>query len=141
MTAPESSGGRLLERSPYLFGEDSAFVLAAGGLRRLRGRGQGFLGYSAREMFWLDALGLIHEEDLPHARTLLATVKRHPGSSLDAALRFRDANGDWTLMDITIQNVLEAAGDAGFVVANIRDPRPPEGPFANGHSPDGHSEA
>lgn len=127
--------GGLLERAAYSPDAGGpAFVLAAGGLRRLSGRGDGFLGYSAGEMFWRDVLGLIHEEDLPHARTLLAAVKGSPGASASAALRFRAADGTWTLMDTAVRNVLEVPGDTGLVVANVGLLHPPG---RDGHR-DGH---
>jgi hypothetical protein len=102
----------------------SVFVLAAGGLRRLHGRGEGFLGYSAGEMFWRDVLEFVHEEDLPHAEDLIYEVVRNPGTSLSARLRFTDASGGWRSMDACFQNVLEAPGDTGLVVVNVCDAYP-----------------
>ncbi len=116
----------LLERFPRVqeARSGSVFVLASGGLRRLHGRDDRFLGYSASEMFWRDVLELVHEGDLPHAEDLISEVVKHPGTSLSTRLRFRDASGRWRFMDTSIQNVLEAPGDVGLVIADVRDAEP-----------------
>ena len=124
MLRPEEPARGLLERHATstdagpLFG----FVLAAGGLRRLHGRGGCFLGYSAREMFWRDLLDLVHERDLPLAEDLISEALMSPGTSLNTRLRFRDAAGDWRFMETRIENFLEAPGDVGLVIANVTDP-------------------
>ena len=102
----------------------TVFVLAAGGLRRLHGRGERFLGFSAEQMFWRDVLELVHEEDLPNAEDLIYEVVRNPGTSISVRLRLRDASGGWRSMDACFQNVLEAPGDTGLVVVNVCDSYP-----------------
>lgn len=97
------------------------FVLAAGGLRHLCRAAPAFLGYPPGRIFWSDALGLVHEEDLPRAEALISEVAVNPGTSLSIELRFLDASGAWRLMNVTVQNVLEAPGDAGLVVVNVRE--------------------
>ena len=103
------------------------FVLAAGGLRHLDRTGS-FLGHPPREIFWRDVLELVHEDDLPRAEGMISRVIEESGTSLSAGLRFRDASGNWRLMDTSAQNILEAPGDAGFVVVNVRESSPlPDG--------------
>ena len=96
------------------------FVLAAGGVRHLERSGSGFLGYPSHEVFWSDALDLVHEEDLARVKAVISEVVDNPGDSLSTELRFLDASGAWRLMDTTVQNVLEAPGDTGLVVVNVR---------------------
>ena len=123
MRRPEEPARGLLERHaiPVDVNNPTGFVLAAGGLRRLHGRGECFLGYSAREMFWRDLLELVHERDLSYAEDLIAEALESPGTSLNARLRLRDAAGSWRFMETRIENVLEAPGDVGLVVANVTD--------------------
>ena len=102
------------------------FVLAAGGLRHLDAA-RGFLGYSPGEIFWRDALELVHEDDLSLARTMISAVIDSPGASLSAGLRFRDASGSWRLMDTSVQNVLEGPEDAGLLVVNVQEAPPRAG--------------
>ena len=119
------------ERVTYVPGETAVsgvtpgvvFVLAAGGLRHLDRTGT-FLGYPPGVIFWRDVLELVHEDDLPRAKAIISRVVEEPGASLSAGLRFRDASGGWRLMDTSAQNVLEAPGDAGFVVVNVREALP-----------------
>jgi PAS domain-containing protein len=116
----------LLHGSPRLLEARSGwvFVLASGGLRRLHGGDSTFLGYSAREMFWRDVLELVHERDLPHAEDLICEVVENPGTSLSTRLRFLDASGGWRFMETSFQNVLEAPGDVGLVIADVREADP-----------------
>ena len=130
-TGLEGSMGGLLERSPRPDDAGSTFVLAAGGLRRLRGHGEVFMGHPARGMFWRDVRELVHEDDLPHVGALISSAMARPGVSLAAGLRLRDASGDWRPVDVTVRNVLEAPGDTGLVVATVR-----AAPDGDGHSPD-----
>jgi len=126
---------RLAERPTLPFDAGSSFVLAAGGLRRMHGRGEAFAGYAADELFWRDLLGLVHEEDLPGVQALLSEVVESKGPCLAATgARLRDASGGWMAAEVTIRKVFEAPGDAGLVVA---DARPAEVPRADGPSPDG----
>lgn len=130
----ESSAGGLLERTTHPFDAGSAFVLAAGGLRRLHGRGEAFAGYTADELFWRDVLDLVHEEDLPLVGALLFEAKESPGTSRAVGVRLRDAAGDWMTAQFTVVNVLEVPGDTGLVVAAVRAA---QAPHADGLSPDG----
>lgn len=68
------------------------FVLAGGRLRHMGCAGEGFLGYSAGEIFWQDLFELV-----------------------------RDAAGGWLPVEATAINVLEAPGDAGLIAVNLRD--------------------
>ena len=114
--------GVALERFPDEYGDVSGqtFVYAARGLRRLHGRGDGFLGYSAREMFWKDVLGLVHDDDLPRARTMISdAVQSLENASLTANVLLQDKSGEWRPAEFTLGNVPEAPGDPGLVVANV----------------------
>jgi hypothetical protein len=101
----------------------AVFVLAAGGLRHLDGTGW-FLGYAPGEIFWRDVLELVHEDDLSRARAMISAVIDTPGASLSTELRFRDASGNWQLMDTSVQNVLEGPEDVGLLVVNVREAPP-----------------
>lgn len=130
---------RPLERSPYLFDAGSAFVLAAGGLRRLYGRGGDFLGHAAADVFWKDVLDLVHPSDLPRAERLVSDAVENPGIILHAPLSVLDVSGDWRPLNVSVQNVVEAPDDGGLVVAYFDDVSPADGHSPDGHSPDGHS--
>ena len=115
-------------------GTGTVFVLTSSGLRHMglrpsTGRpnatGRGFLGYLQEEIFWKDALELVHEDDLPLLSFLLSLVMEEPGASESVEVRFRDAWGDWVLMDVCVLNVLEAptGHDTGLLVVNVRHPR------------------
>ncbi|QIN83928.1 PAS domain-containing protein [Rubrobacter tropicus] len=125
----EGTAGGLLESSSggTLAASGHVFVFAARGLRRLDGRGDEFLGYSAEEMFWKDVLGLVHEDDLPRVRALISDVMDDPGASFATHPRLRERSGEWRTVELTVRNVLEAPDDTGLVVANARaaqTPRP-----------------
>ena len=83
-------------------------TLASGPSTRPNATGRGFLGYLQEEIFWKDALELVHEDDLPLLRFLVSLVMEEPGASESVEVRFRDARGDWVLMDVCVLNVLEA---------------------------------
>ena len=87
--------------------------------------GRGFLGYLQEEIFWKDAFELVHEDDLPLLWFLVSLVMEEPGASESVEVRFRDAWGDWALMDVCVLNVLEAptSNDAGLLVVNVRHTR------------------
>ena len=87
--------------------------------------GRGFLGHLQEEIFWKDAFELVHEDDLPLLWFLVSLVMEEPGASESVEVRFRDAWGDWALMDVCVLNVLEAptGKDTGLLVVNVRQPR------------------
>jgi hypothetical protein len=115
-------------------GAGTVFVLTSSGLRHMGLRpgsagpnatDRGFLGYLQEEIFWKDALELVHEDDLPLLRFLISLVMEEPGASESVEVRFRDAWGDWVLMDVSVLNVLEAptGHDTGLLVVNVRQTR------------------
>jgi hypothetical protein len=115
-------------------GAGTVFVLTSSGLRHMGLRpgpgrpnatGRGFLGYLQEEIFWKDALELVHEDDLPLLCFLLSLVMEEPGASESVEIRFRDAWGGWVLMDVCVLNVLEAptGHDTGLLVVNVRQTR------------------
>jgi hypothetical protein len=115
-------------------GAGTVFVLTSSGLRHMGLRpgsaspnatSRGFLGYPQKEIFWKDAFELIHEEDLPLLYFLVSLVMEEPGASESVEIRFRDAWGEWALMDVCALNVLEAptAKDTGLLVVNVRQTR------------------
>jgi len=120
-------GGRNAHTSPATASTDSGrdgqdgagtvFVLTSSGLRHMGLRpgsarpnatGSGFLGYLQEEIFWKDALELVHEDDLPLPWFLVSLVMEKPGASESVEVRFRDVRGNWALMDVSVLNVLEA---------------------------------
>lgn len=115
-------------------GAGTVFVLTSSGLRHMGLRpgqarpnasGRGFLGYLQEEIFWKDAFELVHEDDLPLLWFLVSLVVEEPGASESVEVRFRDAWGDWALMDVCVLNVLEAptGNDTGLLVVNVRHTR------------------
>ncbi len=98
------------------------FVLAAGGLRHLGG--SGFLGYPPQDLFWMDVLDLVHKDDLARVMVTISEVIDHPGTSLSIRCPLRDASENFRVMDASFQNVLEAPGDTGLVVAAVRETGP-----------------
>jgi hypothetical protein len=115
-------------------GAGTVFVLTSSGLRhmglrpgpaRSNATGRGFLGYLQEELFWKDALELVHEDDLSLLWFLVSLVMEEPGASDSIEVRFRDAWGDWVLMDVCVLNVLEAptGNDTGLLVVNVRQTR------------------
>jgi PAS domain-containing protein len=87
----------------------------------MKDTGEGFLGYTPGDLFWMDVLEIVHPDDLPRLRALLSEVKESPGTSLSVEVRFRDVSGRWHQMDASVQNVLEAPGDAGLVAVDVRE--------------------
>ncbi|MBA3702842.1 MAG: helix-turn-helix transcriptional regulator [Rubrobacteraceae bacterium] len=137
-------GGRDAHTSPATESADSGrdgrdgagtvFVLTSSGLRHMglrpeparpKATGRGFLGYLQEEIFWKDAFELVHEDDLPLLGFLVSLVMEEPGASESVEVRFRDAWGDWALMDACVLNVLEAptGEDTGLLVVNVRQTR------------------
>jgi hypothetical protein len=137
-------GGRDTHTSPATASTDSGrdgrdgagtvFVLTSSGLRHMGLRpgparpnatSRGFLGYLQEEIFWKDALELVHEDDLPLLWFLVSLVMEEPGASESVEIRFRDAWGDLALMDVSVLNVLEAptSNDTGLLVVNARQTR------------------
>jgi hypothetical protein len=131
-------------------GAGTVFVLTSSGLRHMGLRpgsghpnatGRGFLGYLQEETFWKDALELVHEDDLPLLWFLVSLVMEEPGASESVEVRFRDAWGDWVLMDVCVLNVLEAptGQDTGLLVVNVRQTR--ESTFWRAEMPYGNQQA
>jgi hypothetical protein len=131
-------------------GAGTVFVLTSSGLRHMGLRpgsarpnatGRGFLGYLQEEIFWKDALELVHEDDLPLLWFLVSLVMEEPGASESVEVRFRDAWGDWVLMDVCVLNVLEAptGNDTGLLVVNVRQTR--ESTFWRAEMPHGNQQA
>jgi hypothetical protein len=141
-TTRTDSGGR--------DGAGTVFVLTSSGLRHIGLRpgsarpnatGRGFLGYLQEEIFWKDALELVHEDDLPLLWFLVSLVMEEPGASESVEVRFRDAWGDWVLMDVSVLNVLEAptGKDTGLLVVNVRQTS--ESTFRRAEMPNGNQQA
>jgi hypothetical protein len=131
-------------------GAGTVFVLTSSGLRHMGLRpgaarpnatGRGFLGYLQEEIFWKDALELVHEDDLPLLWFLVSLVMEEPGASESVEVRFRDAWGNWVVMDVCVLNVLEAptGNDTGLLVVNVRQTR--ESTFWRAEIPNGNQQA
>src|SRR5215217_4523818 len=93
------------------------------------------------EIFWKDALELVHEDDLPLLWFLVSLVMEEPGASESVEVRFRDAWGNWVVMDVCVLNVLEAptGNDTGLLVVNVRQTR--ESTFWRAEMPHGSRQA
>ena len=63
---------------------------------------------SLRSGLIVHQLGEAFEDDLPLLRSLVPMVMEEPGASESVEVRFRDAWGEWVLMDVCVLNVLEA---------------------------------
>jgi hypothetical protein len=131
-------------------GAGTVFVLTSSGLRHMGPRPgsarpnatrRGFLGYLQEEIFWRDAAELVHEDDLPILWFLVSLVMEEPGASESVEVRFRDAWGEWVLMDVCVLNVLEAptSSDTGLLVVNVRQRR--ESTFWRAEMPNGNYQA
>jgi hypothetical protein len=131
-------------------GTGAVFVLTSSGLRHMGCRpgsartnvtSRGFLGYLQEDLLWKDAFELVHKEDLPLLYFLVSLVMEEPGASESAEVRFRDAWGEWALMDICVLNVLEAptGNDTGLLVINVRQTR--ESTFRRVEMPNGNQQA
>ena len=131
-------------------GTGTVFVLTSSGLRHIGFRPRsarpnatrrGFLGYLQEEIFWRDAAELVHEDDLPILWFLVSMVMEEPGASESVEIRFRDAWGEWVLMDVCVLNVLEAptSSDTGLLVVNVRQRR--ESTFWRAEMPNGNQQA
>ena len=131
-------------------GPGTVFVLTSSGLRHMGLRsgsarpnatGRGFLGYFQEDLLWKDAFEMVHEEDLPLLYFLVSLVMEEPGASESTEVRFRNAWGDWVLMDVCVLNVLEAPTgyDTGLLVVNVRQTR--ERKFGHAEIPNGNQQA
>jgi hypothetical protein len=131
-------------------GAGTVFILTSSGLRHMGLRPvsvrpnatrRGFLGYLQEEIFWRDAAELVHEDDLPLLWFLVSLVMEEPGASESVEVRFRNAWGDWVLMDVCVLNVLEAptSSDTGLLVVNVRQAR--ESTFRSAGMPNGNQQA
>jgi hypothetical protein len=153
-------GGRIARTSPSRMnthsgrdGQDGAgtvFILTSSGLRHMGLRPgsarpnatrRGFLGHLQEEIFWRDAAELVHEDDLPLLWFLVSLVMEEPGASESIEVRFRDAWGEWVLMDVCVLNVLEAptSSDTGLLVVNVRQRK--ESTFWRAEMPNGNKQA
>ncbi|MBA2345299.1 MAG: helix-turn-helix transcriptional regulator [Rubrobacter sp.] len=97
------------------------FFLARHGLRSLSRSGEPFLGYEARDLFWRDMFGLIHEEDLTTLNDGISSIIERPGSSMSVEVRMLDTSEAWQWIEASVQNVLESPGDTGLLVVNLRE--------------------
>jgi diguanylate cyclase (GGDEF)-like protein/PAS domain S-box-containing protein len=77
-------------------------------------------GYEVEEVLGRDALDIVHPEDVPAVRRLVARALKSPGRTLRTRLRGRDARGRWRWFDTQVTNLLEDAAIQG-VVANLRE--------------------
>ncbi|HET7746346.1 MAG TPA: ATP-binding protein, partial [Vicinamibacteria bacterium] len=78
------------------------------------------LGYQPEELNGVDALSLVHPDDVPRARGHLADAVAHPGRVAEATVRFRSKTGKWVAVEGRVVNRLDDP-DIGAIVVNYRD--------------------
>lgn len=78
------------------------------------------LGYQPEEIFMIDGWDLVHPEDKPRLRKLVADVASEPHRTERFVVRVRHKSGQWLWMEEALTNCL-ADPDIGGLVANLRD--------------------
>ncbi len=77
------------------------------------------LGFSAEEMLQTNAFSYIHPEDISYVKSQFARVVNDK-AEVTIAYRFRDANGNWRLLESKARNLLDNPHVRGIVI-NSRD--------------------
>ncbi|MBD0319084.1 MAG: PAS domain S-box protein, partial [Gemmatimonadetes bacterium] len=78
------------------------------------------LGYTPEEMLGRVAPDLVHPDDLPHVRQVMAELVAEPGKVKRAAWRIRHRDGGWREYEAYAKTLLPDSPEAGIVV-NGRD--------------------
>ncbi len=100
---------------------DMIVILNADGTRRYASPAMSrILGYSEEELLTGTAQDLVHPDDWPAVRELMAEVKRSPGTSVSGQARYRHKDGSWLIFDGALSNLTDVPGIEGIVV-NMRD--------------------
>jgi PAS domain S-box-containing protein len=78
------------------------------------------LGYRPEETIGWKGDQLVHTEDRPQAEKVREHLVRYGGRSVPAQLRLRHKNGEWRIVEMVAQNLLDDP-DIGGIVLNWRD--------------------
>ena len=78
------------------------------------------MGYEPDEWLGINAVSLIHPDDLPSAVQSLAAVMDQPGAHPPSVLRIRHQDGTWRDIETTANNLLHVPSIRGIVM-NARD--------------------
>jgi diguanylate cyclase (GGDEF)-like protein/PAS domain S-box-containing protein len=114
---PQGIVGALLQHATdglALFDADGTLLYVSAASRRL--------GYEPEEMIGMNALELVHPQDLPGVAEAFVTTLATPGQKRPLALRLRGADGEWVPVELVSNNMLDEPSVRGVVVV-IRDMR------------------
>jgi len=78
------------------------------------------LGFPAAGLVGQSAFTLMHPDDVPGMRVLLAHTVREPGTINRGELRMRHADGSWRTLEVMLHNCLDDPDMQG-VLSNARD--------------------
>ncbi|HEX8361285.1 MAG TPA: PAS domain S-box protein [Longimicrobium sp.] len=78
------------------------------------------LGYDPEKLLGLDALRLMHPDDVEEAREALAAIAASPGTSRGVEFRYRAADGRWRVLE-GVGRTLRPDSTAEGIVVNSRD--------------------
>jgi PAS domain S-box-containing protein len=78
------------------------------------------LGYSQEELLAGTSQDLVHPDDWPAVRELIANVRRVPGAVQSGQARCRHKDGSWRIFDGAVSNLTDVPGVEGILV-NLRD--------------------
>lgn len=78
------------------------------------------LGYTPAEHIGVNALDIVHPDDLPNSRSALANILTAPGATAQSTVRIRHADGSWRWLEGIAINFLDDPA-VGGIVTNFRD--------------------
>jgi PAS domain S-box-containing protein len=100
---------------------DTTAVLDAGGKFTYASPAIGrVLGFCPETVVGTNVLDLVHPDDLPRARAVLAGALDHPNRIVAAQIRFRHLDGSWRTLAGNGKNLLAHKAVQGIVI-NLRD--------------------
>jgi diguanylate cyclase (GGDEF)-like protein/PAS domain S-box-containing protein len=136
-TSPENLESGEQTKAPLRDASGTVAVLDVdGNLCRVSNAASEFLGYPSHRMLGTSVFRLVHPEDLPAARRLLATVAKKPGSSGHTELCIGPAEGEWRWVEATFQNLFDLLSVGGILmdVRNIAERKRAEEELKRGES-------
>lgn len=100
---------------------DAIVVVAADGTVRYQSPAtERILGSNVSNLDALTTPALLHPDDIPRMRGLVAELFESPESEARAEIRFRHRDGSWRWLDVVATNLLDEPF-VGGIVANVRD--------------------
>jgi diguanylate cyclase (GGDEF)-like protein/PAS domain S-box-containing protein len=78
------------------------------------------LGYEPEDVIGKDNFSVVHPDDMPRVRDLIAGMIGMPGAASSMELRLRHADGSWRWVETTCTNLLDDPA-VGGIVFNSRD--------------------